>query len=415
MKKKRVVITGMGIVSSYGNDVDIFYDALLAGKSAVDKIQKFPCEEYPTRIAGEVNNFDCEEYLPRKQARRVDPFISYAIVAGKKALYMADLQNLATLDKKRCGIIIGSGMGGMHVYTDGVLAVKEKGYKRLSPFFVPYIITNMAGALLAIDLDFQGPNYSVSTACATSNFAILEAYEKIQNDQADLMICGGSEASVTPMGLLGFVASKALSTRNEEPMKASRPWDKQRDGFVIGEGAAALIMESYEHAKMRKAPILAEFMGGAMNCDAWHMTDPKEDGSRVADCIRLALHHADISATDINYINAHATSTLAGDLCELRAMHNVFAKNCDLKINATKSLTGHCLGAAGAIEAVACIKAILTNKLHPTINLDDPVDELRGLDPVAHIAQSHKVRAAISNSFGFGGHNSTLIFAPYQG
>ena len=416
MKKKRIVVTGIGIVSAFGNDVDIFYDHLLAGKSAVGLIKKFPCEDLPTRIAGEVLDFDPGEYMHKKQARRVDPFIGYSIVAGKKALEKANLMDsLDSLDKKRCGILIGSGMGGMSIFYEGVKVLNEKGYRRLTPFFVPYIITNMAGALLAIDVGFKGPNYSVSTACATSNFAIFEAAEKIRNGTADLMLCGGAEAPMSRIGLAGFVAAKALSEKNDEPTKASRPWDVNRDGFIMGEGAGVLVLESLEHAKARGATILAEYLGGAINCDANHMTDPVADGSVVADCIQLAIKDSEISANDINYINAHATSTVAGDLCEVRAIKKVFSNLSDLKVNATKSMTGHCLGAAGAMEAIVSIKAIETDMLHPTINLDQPEKELEGIDAVAHKAKPHKVTAALSNSFGFGGHNSALIFAPFSG
>jgi len=416
MKKKRVVVTGIGIVSAYGNDVDVFYDHLLSGKSAVAPIRKFPCDDLPTRIAGEIIGFDPGEYMHKKQARRVDPFISYSIVAGKKALEKANLfNNLENLDKKRCGIIIGSGMGGMSIFSDGVKTLNEKGYKRLTPFFVPFIITNMASALLAIDLGFKGPNYSVSTACATSSFAIFEAAEKIRNGNADLMVCGGSESPMSRIGLAGFVVAKVLSENNDNPEKASRPWDVNRDGFVMGEGAGVLVLESLEHAKARNAPIFGEYLGGAVNCDAHHMTDPISDGSVVAECINAAIKDSEITANDINYINAHATSTIAGDLCEIRAIKKVFSNFSDLKINATKSMTGHCLGAAGAIEAIAIIKAFETNMLHPTINLEQPDKELEGIDAVANKAKAHKIKAALSNSFGFGGHNSALIFAPFSG
>jgi len=416
MKKKRIVVTGFGIVSAFGNDVDVFYDHLLAGKSAVGPIKKFPCEDFPTRIAGEILDFDPGEYMHKKQARRVDPFISYSIVAGKKALEKAKLTDyLDNLNKKRCGILIGSGMGGMTSFSNGVEVLKEKGYKRLTPFFVPFIITNMAGALLAIDLGFRGPNYSVSTACATSNFAIFEAAEKIRNGTADLMLCGGSEAPMSQIGLAGFVAAKALSERNDQPTKASRPWDINRDGFIMGEGAGVIVLESLEHAKMRNAPIYAEYLGGAINCDAHHMTDPVVDGSVVAACIQSAIEDSEISADDINYINAHATSTIAGDLCEVRAIKKVFPNLSKLKVNATKSMTGHCLGAAGAMEAIATLKAIETNMCHPTINLDQPEKELEGIDAIPHKAKPHKITAALSNSFGFGGHNSALVFAPFAG
>lgn len=415
MAKKRLVVTGMGVVSCFGTDVDHFYNQLLAGKSGIVPIKGFDCSEYPTRFAGEIQDFDPGEYMDKKQARRVDPFIRYCIVSGKKAIENAAL-NLDALDKKRCGIIIGSGMGGMSVFYDGVQTILSKGFKRLTPFFVPYIITNMGGALLAIDTGFMGPNYSISTACATSNFCIHAAAEEIRRGKADLMLCGGVEAPITPIGLAGFVAIGALSTRNENPEKAPRPWDKNRDGFVMGEGSAVLVLESLEHALARGAPILAEYLGGSVNCDAYHITSPREDGAGVSECIEEAICDAGIQKEQINYVNAHATATIAGDLGEIEALKKVFGDQCQkIKVNATKSLIGHCLGAAGGMEAIATIKAIQTGMLHPTINLDEPEELLHGIDVIPHVAKEHKVTAALSNSFGFGGHNSTLVFAPYQG
>ncbi|NNM43820.1 MAG: beta-ketoacyl-ACP synthase II [Chlamydiae bacterium] len=417
MQKKRVVVTGMGIVSCFGTDVDLFYDQLLAGKSGIVPIEEFPCQDYPTRFAGVIRNFDTGEYLDKKQSRRVDPSIRYSVVAGKKALEHSGLplNSLDKLDRTRCGIVIGSGMGGMNVFYDGVETVLHKGFKRLTPFFVPYIITNMGGALLAIDVGFMGPNYSISTACATSNYCIHAAAEHIRKGDADLMLCGGSEAPINPIGLAGFVAIKALSERNDDPTKASRPWDKQRDGFVMGEGCGVLVLESLEHALQRGAPILAEYLGGALSCDAYHMTDPKEDGAGVALCIENALKDAGITKEEVNYINAHATSTLVGDVCEIRGIKKVFGPHVkNIKMNATKSMTGHCLGAAGGIEAIATIKAIQTGKLHPSINIQELEEEVDGIDVVPNEAKSHKVNVALSNSFGFGGHNSTVLFAPYK-
>lgn len=415
--KRRVVVTGIGVVSCFGNDVDTFYNKLLAGESGIGPIESFDVTEYPTRFAGCIHTFEPEEYLDKKQARRLDPFLQFGMVAGKKALEFAqfDLNNLGQLDKEQCGILISSGMGGLKMLWDGTNTIISKGHKRLTPFFVPYIITNMAGALLAIDLGFQGPNYSISTACATSNYSILAAAQHIQRGDADLMLCGGAEAAINPIGLSGFVACKALSERNEAPQKASRPWDKNRDGFVMGEGAGVLVLESLEHAEKRGAPIIAEYLGGALNCDAHHITEPTPDGSGVAKCMEKAVKDAGIEKEQVNYINAHATSTIVGDMCEVRAIKNFFGSHCsNLKVNATKSMVGHCLGAASAIEAVATLQAIRTGKLHPTINLEDPEEELEGLDPVAHTAKECIVTGAMTNSFGFGGHNSTLIFAPYK-
>ncbi len=417
MQRKRVVVTGMGVVSCFGTDLDEFYNQLLAGKSGIVPIEEFPCQDFPTRFAGVVRNFEVGDYLDKKQARRVDPFIRYTAVAGKKALEHGKLSGeaLDKLDKSRCGVLIGSGMGGMTVFYDGTETLLTKGFKRITPFFVPFIITNMGGALLAIDIGFMGPNYSISTACATSNYCIYSAAKHIMSGEADVMLCGGTESPINPIGVAGFVACRALSERNDEPQKASRPWDKQRDGFVMGEGAGVLLLESLDHALARGAPILAEYLGGGITCDAHHMTDPRADGLGVGLCIENAIKEAGISKEDINYINAHATSTLAGDLCEVRAVKQVFGPHVkNIKMNATKSMIGHCLGAAGGIEAIATIKAIETGLLHPTINLDEPEEELAGIDVVANTAKPHTIKAALSNSFGFGGHNSTLIFAPYQ-
>lgn len=415
MTKKRIVITGMGIVSCLGNDVDLFYRNLLAGISGISPITDFPCEDFLTKFAGVIKNFDPEEYIEKKQARRVDKFISYSMVAGKKALEHGNLpwQSLENLDKKRCGVLVGSGMGGMTVFSDGVSTLNEKGHKRITPFFIPFVLTNMGGALLAMDLGFMGPNYSISTACATGNFAIISAANHIRNGDADLMICGGVEAAVTPIGLGGFLACKALSQRNEAPDRASRPWDKARDGFVMGEGAGVLILESLEHAQKRGAPIYAEYLGGGISCDAYHMTEPREDGEGVATCIHQALQDAGISGDQIDYINAHATSTPVGDIAEIRALKKVFRDPKKFKMNATKSMTGHSLGAAGGIEAIATVQAIRTGMVHPTINLEDPEPELADFD-IPTQAESHAINIAISNSFGFGGHNATIVLGKYD-
>lgn len=410
--KKRVVITGMGCVSCFGNDVDTFYDNLLEGKSGVSMIDSFPCEDYPTRFAASIKDFDPFPYIDKKQARRIDPYIAYSIVAGKKALEHAKLGDLGSshLDLQRCGVIVGSGMGGMGTFSSGVQTLNEQSFKRVSPFFVPYIITNMGGALLAMDLGFMGPNYSISTACATANYCIISAANHIRNGDADLMLTGGAEAPIIPIGLGGFVACKALSKHNENPQAASRPWDQNRDGFVMGEGAGVLVLESLEHAQARGATIYAEYLGGAMSCDAYHMTTPHEDGLGVAMCIENALKDAGLTTKDINYINAHATSTPVGDMAEVKAIKKVFTETDHLRMNATKSMIGHSLGAAAAFEAIAIVKAIETDRLHPSINLENPESDL-GIDVVANTAQDWKVTAALSNSFGFGGHNASIILA----
>ena len=407
----------MGLVTCFGTDVDQFYQSLLEGKSGITPIDQFPCEDYPTRFAGSVQDFEVGDYMDKKQARRVDPFIRYTLVAGKKALESAGLmgEGLEKLDKARCGVLVGSGMGGMSIFFEGNKTLFDKGFKRISPFFVPYIITNMGSGLLAIDLGFTGPTYSISTACATANYSIVSAAQHIERGGADLMVCGGSEAPINPIGVAGFVVMKALSERNDDMAGASRPWDKSRDGFVIGEGAGVLVLEEYEHAKKRGATILAEYLGGAVSTDAYHITSPREDGSGVASCIETAIKDANIEKKDINYINAHATATSVGDLCEVRGIRTVFGDQVkEMKMNATKSMTGHCLGAAGGIEAIATIKAIQTKKLHPNLNLKDPEEELEGFNIVGDKAEDFEVNMGISNSFGFGGHNSVVIFGPCE-
>ncbi|KAK4440147.1 3-oxoacyl-[acyl-carrier-protein] synthase I, chloroplastic [Sesamum alatum] len=413
--KKRVVITGMGLVSVFGNDVDAYYEKLLAGESGITPIDRFDASKFPTRFGGQIRGFKSEGYIDGKNDRRLDDCLRYCIVAGKKALEHADLggDRLGKIDKIRAGVLVGTGMGGLTVFSDGVQALIEKGYRKITPFFIPYAITNMGSALLAIDLGLMGPNYSISTACATSNYCFYAAANHIRRGEADLMIAGGTEAAIIPIGLGGFVACRALSQRNDDPETASRPWDKDRDGFVMGEGAGVLVMESLEHAMKRGAPIIAEYLGGAVNCDAYHMTDPRADGLGVSSCIQSALEDAGVSPEEVNYINAHATSTVVGDLAEVNAIKKVFKNTSGIKINATKSMIGHCLGAAGGLEAIATVKAITTGWLHPTINQFNPEPSVE-FDTVANKKQQHEVNVAISNSFGFGGHNSVVAFSAFK-
>lgn len=411
MTRKRIVVTGLGVVSCLGSDVDLFYKQLLEGKSGASAITDFPCEDFPTRIACSIKDFDPGEYIDKKQARRVDKCIAYGIVAGKKALEHAKLE-LGKLDKKRCGIVLGSGMGGMNMFCEGVQTLLEKGNKRVTPFFVPYILTNMPGAMLAMDVGFMGPNYSISTACATGNNSIIAAANHIRAGDADLMVAGGVEAPIIPMGLAGFCACKALSPRNDEPTKASRPWDLGRDGFVMGEGAGVLVLESLEHALSRGATIYAEYLGGGVSCDAHHITEPRQDGAGVAECVRNALNDANVNPDDVSYINAHGTSTPAGDMAEVNAVKQVFKNPYRVTMNSTKSMIGHALGAAGGLEAVATIKAIVEGIVHPTINLENPEPGLEFNIPTK--AQPIDIKVAISNSFGFGGHNATVAFAPFK-
>lgn len=418
MKKKRIVITGMGIVSCFGSDVNTFYQKLLKGESGVRPIDCFPCDDMTTRFAASVQDFDPEPYVEKKQIRRLDPYALYTIVAGKKALEDAKLtgEALDKLNKKKCGVIIGSGMGGMKVFFEGSKTIIEKGYQRVTPFFVPYIITNIGGALLAIDAGFMGPNYSISTACATGNYSIINAANHIRLGHADVMVAGGSEDALLQLGVAGFIACKALSQRNDDPTKASRPWDQDRDGFVMGSGAGVLVLESLDHALARGAHIYAEYLGGGISCDAHHITDPREDGEGVALSIENALEDAEITKDRVNHINAHATSTPAGDMAEYNAIKKVFGEEGmnKIKMNSTKSMIGHCLGAAGGVEAIATVKAIETGFIHPTINLDNPSEGV-STEVVPTVATEHKIDVALSNSFGFGGHNASIAFAPYNG
>lgn len=416
---QRIVVTGMGIASCFGNDVNTFYDKLLAGTSAVGAIDRFDASEFPTNFAAQIRNFDNEGLIDKKNARRYDDCLSYAIVSSKKALVDAGIgigsEPFEKLDKTRCGVMVGSGMGGLTVFQDGVKNLVEKGFKKITPFFIPYAITNMGGALVGIETGFMGPNYSISTACATANYAFVSAANHIRAGDADLMVVGGSEAPIIPVGLGGFVACRALSSRCDEPQRASRPWDQGRDGFVMGEGAGVLVFESLKHAQERGANILCEYLGGAITCDAYHMTDPRADGLGVSTCIELALKDARIEKEQVNYINAHATSTLVGDVAEVKAVRKVFTDTKGIAMNGTKSMIGHCLGAAGGMEAVATIQAIRTGWVHPTINHENPIDEVAGIDTVPNVKKEHKVTAGISNSFGFGGHNSVVAFAPFEG
>lgn len=410
MSRRRVVVTGLGVVSCFGHDVDQFYQSLLEGKSGISKISGFDASLFSTQIAGEIKAFDPEGYLDKKQARRVDKFIAYTVVAGKKAIEHAglDQETLQKMDLSKVGVIIGSGMGGMDRFVDGVRTMETKGYQRVSPFFIPYVITNMGGAMFAMEKGFMGPNYSISTACATGNNSIIAAANHIRRGDAEVMITGGSEAPIIPMGLAGFCACKALSKRNDTPEKASRPWDKERDGFVMGEGAGVLVLESYEHAKKRGATILAEYLGGGLSCDAYHMTEPRSDGAGVSKCIQEALKDAEISPDQVDYVNAHATSTPLGDMAEVNATKNVLKNAKKVVMNATKSMIGHGLGAAGGIEAVVTVKAICDGIVHPTINLDH-IEESLEFD-VPKEARKLEIKRAISNSFGFGGHNATVVF-----
>ncbi|XP_052621526.1 3-oxoacyl-[acyl-carrier-protein] synthase II, chloroplastic [Lactuca sativa] len=414
-KQRRVVVTGMGVETPIGNNPNDFYNNLLEGVSGISEIEAFDCSNYPTRIAGEIKNFSTNGWVAPKLSKRMDRFMLYMLTAGKKALADGGIteDQMDELDKTRCGVLIGSAMGGMKVFNDAIEALRVS-YRKMNPFCVPFATTNMGSAMLAMDLGWMGPNYSISTACATSNFCILNAANHIIRGEADMMLCGGSDAVIIPIGLGGFVACRALSERNNDPAKASRPWDTGRDGFVMGEGAGVLLLEELEHAKKRGATIYAEFLGGSFTCDAYHMTEPHPQGAGVILCIEKALSQAGVAREDVNYINAHATSTPAGDLKEYMALLHCFGKNQDLRVNSTKSMIGHLLGAAGAVEAVATIQAIRTGWIHPNINLDNPDEGVDTKVLVGPKKEKLEVKVALSNSFGFGGHNSSILFAPFQ-
>ncbi|XP_039027822.1 3-oxoacyl-[acyl-carrier-protein] synthase II, chloroplastic-like [Hibiscus syriacus] len=414
-KQRRVVVTGMGVVTPLGHEPDIFYNNLLEGVSGISEIENFDCAEFPTRIAGEIKSFSTDGWVAPKHSMRMDKFMLYSLTAGKKALQDGGVTEdlMEELDKAKCGVLIGSGMGGVKVFNDAIEALRIS-YRKMKSFCIPFATTNMASAMLAIDLGWMGPNYSISTACATSNFCIFNAANHIIRGEADMMLCGGSDAAIIPIGLGGFVACRALSRRNNDPTKASRPWDATRDGFVMGEGAGVLLLEELEHAKRRGATIYAEFLGGSFTCDAYNMTEPHPDGVGVILCIEKALAHAGVSRGDINYINAHATSTPAGDIKEYQALLHCFGNNPELRVNSTKSMIGHLLGASGAVEAVATVQAIRTGWVHPNINLENPDEGVEASVLVGAKKERLNVKAALSNSFGFGGHNSSIIFSPYE-
>jgi len=409
--KRRVVVTGIGVVSPIGIGVKEFWENLVKGVSGVDRIKSFDPDEYnlTVKIAAEVKDFNPEEYMDKKEARKASRFIQFAIAAAKEALEDSGLLE-SKYDPYRVGVIIGTGIGGLKDIEEQTLILKEKGARKVSPFFIPYGISNMAGGLIAIRWGFKGPNYSVVSACATGNHSIGDAFRLIQKGDIDVAITGGTEAAITPLGVAGFAAMKALSTRNDEPQKASRPFDRDRDGFVMGEGAGILILEEYERAKARGAKIYAELVGYGATDDAYHITSPHECGEGAYECMRLALEDAGIRPEEVDYINAHGTSTPLNDKTETLAIKQLFGEYAyRLKISSNKSMIGHLLGAAAAVEAVATVKTIETGIIPPTINLENPDPEC-DLDYVPNKAVEYPVRVALSNAFGFGGTNATLVF-----
>ncbi|HEY1052546.1 MAG TPA: beta-ketoacyl-ACP synthase II [Prosthecobacter sp.] len=414
MSERRVVITGMGAIAPNGNNKEEFWKNLVAGKSGIRRLQSMDTEKYDCKIGGEVVDFNPTEYFNNhKDARRADRYFQFAMAASKMAAKDAGL-NPDSLDPHRVGVMVGSGIGGLSTIENQYEILLNKGPARVSPFLIPMMITNIASGMIAAEFGYMGPNMVIVTACATSNNNIGEAWRMIKFGDADVMIAGGAEASIRPCGLSGFANMKALSLRNDEPERASRPWDKDRDGFVMGEGAGVVVIEELEHAKKRGATIYAELAGYGATADAYHLTSPHPEGLGAAKCMEMALRHAKLNTTDIDYINAHATSTPVGDLCELRAIKRTFGDHATngLLVSGTKSMTGHLLGAAGGVELVASVYAIRDQVIPPTINVEN-LDPEVDVDIVPNVARQAKVKAALSNSFGFGGHNAALLITKF--
>jgi 3-oxoacyl-[acyl-carrier-protein] synthase II len=403
----RVFVTGTGVLSPIGNDTETFWSQLTAGKSGAGPITRFDTTGFDVRFACEVKNFTTEGVLERKEAKRMDRFVQFAVLATHEALRTSGL-DLDTVDRRRVGVVIGSGIGGMETFEEQHSALIHKGPGRVSPFFVPMMIVDMASGQASIQFGLKGPNFATVSACASGAHAIGEALRLLRAGDADVIIAGGSEATITPMAMAGFANARALSTRNDEPQRASRPFDQERDGFVIGEGAAVVVLETEEHAQRRGATPLCELAGYGASGDAYHMTAPCVDGEGAARAMQRALDDADLALEDVQYVNAHGTSTPAGDPAEVTAIKSVFGEHASrLMVSSTKSMTGHLLGAAGGLEAVATALTLSRGIVPPTINLDTP-DPTCDLDFVPHQARTQAVRAALSNSFGFGGHNVTL-------
>ncbi|MBM3836688.1 MAG: beta-ketoacyl-ACP synthase II [Verrucomicrobia bacterium] len=409
LQNRRVAITGLGVVSSLGHDFDTFWKHLLAGECGIDKITLFDASAYDCQIAAEVKNFDPNPAFPSpKDVRRADRFTQFGVYAGHKALIDSGL-DLDKVNRDEVGVFIGSGIGGLNTVEEQHKILLAKGPGRVSPFMIPMLILNMASGLFSMYHKLRGPNLATCSACATSNHAIGEAWRTLKMGDATIMFAGGSEATIVPLGIGGFCAMKAMSTRNHEPKRASRPFDRDRGGFIMGEGAGVIVLEELEHAKARGARIYCELIGYGNTADANHMTAPAPFGEGAARCMNMALRSAGLQPTDISYINAHGTSTPQGDLCETQAIKTVFADHArKLAVSSTKGATGHMLGAAGAVEMAICAKAIYTNLVPPTINLENPDPEC-DLDYVPNVAREMAVHAAVNNSFGFGGHNASLV------
>lgn len=409
MSRRRVVVTGLGMLTGLGNTVESTWAGIVAGKSGISMIDHFDTTNYSTRFAGLVKDFDVEAYMPAKEARRMDEFIQYGIAAGLQAFKDAGLEVTAG-NAPRIGVSIGSGIGGLSSIERNKEILMADGPRKISPFFVPGSIINMAAGMLAIRLGLKGPNIAVATACTSATHCIGLAARMIAYGDADVMLAGGAEKGSSPLGMAGFSAARALSTRNDNPQAASRPWDRDRDGFVLGDGAGVVVLEEYEHAVARGARIYAELVGFGMSDDAFHMTSPSENGEGAAAAMRNALRDAGMAPEMVHYVNAHGTSTEAGDVAESQAIEAVFGDHArHLAVSSTKSMVGHLLGAAGAVEAIFSVLAIVNNIAPPTINLDNPAEGCN-LDYVPNKARSMTIDVALSNSFGFGGTNGSLIF-----
>jgi 3-oxoacyl-[acyl-carrier-protein] synthase II len=409
LSKRKVVVTGLGIISPVGNSVAEAWSSILAGKSGITNITKFDASAFASQVAGEVKGFDVDQYLSPKESRRMDTFIQYGLAAGIQAVRDAGLE-VTDENAERIGVSIGSGIGGLQLIEDTDQVYRESGPRKISPFFIPGTIINMISGNLSIMYGFKGPNIAIVTACTTATHAIGDAARLIEYGDADVMIAGGAEAAITRLAVGGFASARALSTRNDDPATASRPWDTDRDGFVIGEGAGVLVLEEYEHAKRRGAKIYCELAGFGMSADAYHMTSPSESGEGAARCMRNAMKNAGINADEVDYVNAHGTSTPAGDVAETQAVKGYFGDHAKkVAVSSTKSMTGHLLGAAGGIEAVFSALAIRDQVAPPTINIFNQ-DPQCDLDYVPNVARNMKINVAISNSFGFGGTNGTLVF-----
>jgi 3-oxoacyl-[acyl-carrier-protein] synthase II len=411
---KRIVVTGMGVVSPVGNDIASFWESISNGRSGAGPITLFDPEKFPTKFACEVKNFSIGDILDPKEARRFQRFVLFGLSAADQALKDSKLlSDGSPVDKDRVGVIIGSGVGGLQILEDQTKIFLERGPRRINPFFVPMMISDIVSGQVSISYGFGGPNFAVVSACATAGHGIHVAARLIQAGEADVILAGGTEAAVSHLGVGGFNSMKALSTRNDAPEKASRPFDKDRDGFVIGEGSGILVLEDYEHAKRRGATIHAELLGAGASGDAFHITAPHADGLGAKRAMLAALRDADIDMTEIQYINAHGTSTDVGDPTEIKAIHSVFGKHVEnLAVSSTKSMTGHCLGAAGAVESIASILAMHNNLMPPTINVDNQDPECNAY-VVPNKSVKRNLNVVMSNAFGFGGHNSSLIFAKH--